>query len=91
MPINTVYIEIDHAGPVQFLNMEAPGQVNEQGQLPARGRGRRGGGGGVRVHGGGIGGRGRGARRHHAVPDEIRATIIDHVINHGLTINDGII
>lgn len=78
--------ELDHAGPVQFLNMEAPGQVNEQGQLPARGRGRgRRRGGGVRVRGGGIGGRGRGARRHHAVPDENRATIIDHVINHGLT------
>lgn len=73
-----VYIELDHAGPVQFLNMEAPGQVNEQGKLPPRGRG-------VRVSGGGIGGRGRRAQRHHAVPDEIRATIIDHVINHGLT------
>ena len=83
-----VYIELDHAGPVQFLNMESPGQVNEQGQLSARGRRR---GGGVRVRGGGIGGRGRGARKHHAVPDEIRATIIDHVISHGLTINDGII
>ncbi|RXN23239.1 hypothetical protein ROHU_023054 [Labeo rohita] len=34
---------------------------------------------------GGIGGRGRGARRHHDVPDEIRATLIDHVINHRLT------
>ncbi|KAL1260571.1 hypothetical protein QQF64_008398 [Cirrhinus molitorella] len=70
--------ELDHAGPVLFLNMEAPGQVNEQGQLPARGRGGRGGRGGVRVRGGGIGGRGRGARRHCAVPDEIRATVIDH-------------
>jgi len=43
--------------PVQFLNMEAPGQVNEQGQLPAKGGGggrrrRRGGG---RVHDGGNG------------------------------------
>ncbi|KAK0131121.1 hypothetical protein N1851_034196 [Merluccius polli] len=70
--------------------MEAPGQVNEQGQLPAQGRGGRkrgggGGGGGGGVHGGRIGGRGRGARRHHAVPDEIRATLIDHVINHRLT------
>lgn len=45
-----------------------------------RGEGR---GGGVRVRGGGIAG--RGVRRHHIVPDEIRATIIDHVINHGLT------
>ena len=77
-----VYIELDHAGPVQFLNMESPGQVNEQWQLSARGRRR---GGGVRVCGGGIGERGRGARRHHAVPDEIWVTIIDHVINHGLT------
>ena len=33
-------------GPVQFLNMEVPGQVSEQGQLPAGGRRRRGGGGG---------------------------------------------
>ncbi|XP_035517555.1 receptor-type tyrosine-protein phosphatase gamma-like [Morone saxatilis] len=64
--------------------MEPTGQVNEQGQLPARGRGRRRGG-GVRVRGGRTGGRGRGARRHHAVPDEIRATLIDHVINHRLT------
>ena len=69
--------------------MESPGQVNEQWQLSARGKRR--GGGGVRVCGGGIGGRDQGARRHHAVLDEIRATIIDHVINHGLTINDGII
>ena len=61
--------ELDHAGPVQFLNMEAPGQVNEQGQLPARGRGRgRRRGGVVRVRGGGIGGRGRGARRHNYRP-----------------------
>ena len=67
--------------------MEAPGQVNEQGQLTARGRGRRRRrGGAVRVRGGGIvGGRGRGARRQHAVPDEIRATLTDHVINHHLT------
>ena len=70
-------------GLVQFVNMEAPGQVARQGQLPARGRGRRGG--GIRVRGGRIGGRGRGARRHHAVPDESRATLIDHVINHRLT------
>ncbi|KAI2658772.1 Glutamyl-tRNA(Gln) amidotransferase subunit B, mitochondrial [Labeo rohita] len=63
--------------------MEAPRQVQQQ--LPARGRGGRGRGrGGVRMHGG-IGGRGRGARRHHDVPDEIRATLIDHVINHRLT------
>lgn len=67
--------------------MEEPGQVNnEQGQLPARGRGR-----GVRTRGGvvrgrqQIRGRGRRVQRHRAVPDEIRATIVDHVINHGLT------
>lgn len=55
---------LDHAGPVRFLNMEAPGL------LPAWGRGAGGGGrrgGGVRVRGGGKGGRGRGARRHHAL------------------------
>jgi len=48
--------ELGHAGPVQFLNMEAPGQVNEQGQLrlAALGERRR----GVLVCGGG---RGRGA------------------------------
>ena len=63
--------------------MEAHYQVNEQGQMPARGRGRRGG--GVKMHGGRIGGRGQGARRYHAVPDEIQATLIDHVINHRLT------
>ena len=66
--------------------MEAPGQVNEQGQLPARGRGRRGG--GVRVCGDRIGGRGRGAHRHHAVLYEIRATLTDHVINHRLTMTE---
>lgn len=37
------------------------------------------------MRGSGVGGRGRGARRHHAVQDEIRATLVDHVINHGLT------
>ena len=70
-------------GPVQFMNMEAPGQVNKQGQLPAGGRRRRGEGGGgggggrVRVCCGRIGGRGRAAGRHHAVLDEIRATLIE--------------
>ncbi|XP_060756558.1 uncharacterized protein LOC132867586 [Neoarius graeffei] len=65
------------------MNMEEP----QQGQLPAGGRGRgrdgggrRGRGRGVRMRGGGVGGRGRGVRRHHTVPDEIRATIIDHVV-----------
>ncbi|XP_053337077.1 uncharacterized protein LOC128509381 isoform X1 [Clarias gariepinus] len=76
---------IDRAWPgasfICSVNMEAPRQVQQQ--LPARGRGgrRRG---GVRMRGG-IGGRGRGARRHYDVPDEIRATLIDHVINHRLT------
>ena len=51
------------------MNMEAPGQVNKQGQLPVRGRGGRR---GARVRGGGVGGRGRGGRRQQAVPDEIR-------------------
>ena len=69
-------------GPVQFLNMEASGQVNDQGQLPAWGRGRRE---GVKVRGGRVGWRGRGKQKHHAVPDEIRATLKDHVINHRLT------
>ena len=37
------------------------------------------------MRGGRIGGRGQGARRLHAVPDEIQATLIDHVNNHRLT------
>ena len=37
------------------------------------------------VRGGGAGGRGRGGRRQQAVPDEIRATLVDHVVNHGFT------
>ena len=65
------------------MNLEAPGQGNNQEQLPARGRGGRRG--GARVRGGGAGGRGRGGRWHHAVPDAIRATLVDHVVNHGLT------
>lgn len=35
--------------------------------------------------GGGIGGRGQGTQRRHAVQNEYRGTIIDHVINHSLT------
>ena len=63
------------------MNLEAPGQGNNQGQLPARGRrGKE-----ARVRGGGEGGRGRGGRRQQFVPDEIRATLLDHVVNHGLT------
>ncbi len=45
---------------------------------PRRGQGR-----GVRMHGGGIP---RAART--VVSDEIRATIIDHVINHGLSLRE---
>ncbi len=62
---------------------EHPG--NDQCQQP---RGRR----GVRMHGGrvqrqnrGRGRRGQGQRR---IPDEIRATILDHVVNH-LTMTEG--
>ncbi len=65
---------------LQILMMdEHPG--NDQGQQQ---RGRR----GVRMHGGrvqrqnrGRGRRGQGQRR---ISDEIRATIVDHVVNHGL-------
>ncbi len=42
----------------------------------ARGRGRGGGGGGRRGH----------ARTH--ISDDIRATLVDHVINHGLTMRE---
>lgn len=41
--------------------------------------------------GGGVGGRrGRGQRREgrRAISDEIRATLVDHVINHGLTMRE---
>ncbi len=44
---------------------------------------------GVRVRGGrGRGqnrGRGRRGQVNRRIPDEIRATIVDHVVNHGLT------
>ncbi|KAL1276889.1 hypothetical protein QQF64_023562 [Cirrhinus molitorella] len=64
--------------------MDRQGQANGQGEVLPQGRGgRRRRRGGLRMRGGGIGGRGRGAGRHCAVPNEIRATIIDHVINHG--------
>ncbi|KAJ8272950.1 hypothetical protein GJAV_G00095410 [Gymnothorax javanicus] len=53
-------------------------------QLERRRRGR-----GVRLHGGGVGrqnrGRCRRGRGHMRVPDEIRATLVDHVLNHGHT------
>ncbi len=54
---------------LQYLTME--GQGIGRGQQPER-RGR-----GVRLRGGGAG--------HMRVPDEIRATLVDHVLNHGLT------
>ncbi len=66
---------------LQILTVDARPE-NDQGQQP---RGRR----GVRMHGGmvhrqnrGRGRRGQGQRR---ISDEIRATIVDHVVNHGLT------
>ncbi len=49
-----------------------------------RGRGRAR---GVRVRGGGRGGRGRG-RPRTVISDEIRATLVDHVVNHGLTMRE---
>ncbi len=53
----------------------------KQGQQP--GRRRR----GVRLRGGRVGrqNRGRGRRGQGHVPEEIRVTIVDHVLNHGLT------
>lgn len=67
-----------------YVKMEQEAGVN-------RGRAR-----GVRVRGGGAGGRGahrgrvgrgrgRGRNRRMNVPNEIRATIVDHVVNHGLS------
>lgn len=44
---------------------------------------------GVRVRGGGGRGRGRGRGRPRTViSDEIRATLVDHVVNHGLTMRE---
>lgn len=38
---------------------------------------------------GGRGGHGRGRRRQRTViSDEIRATVVDHVVNHGLTMRE---
>jgi len=60
---------------------------NPELQQPARGRaiGRR-----VRIRGGGRGrnNRGRGGNRRVRISDEIRATLVDHVINHGLTMEE---
>lgn len=53
--------------------------------IEIRGRAR-----GVRMRGGGRGGRGgRGQGRMRAIiSDEIRATLVDHVVNHGLTMRE---
>ncbi len=42
---------------------------------------------GVRVRGGGRGERGRG-RPRTVISDEIRATLVDRVVNHGLTMRE---
>ena len=42
---------------------------------------------GVRVTGGGGGGRGR-SRRRAIISDEIRATVVNHMVNHGLTMQE---
>ena len=59
-----------------FPIMDGPG--NEQGQQPRGGRR------GARMRGGRQN-RGRGRRGHRRISDDIRATIVDHVVNHGLT------
>lgn len=58
------------------------GRGQQRGQIQRRRVGR----GGV----GGRGRRGRGQRREgrRAISDEIRATLVDHVINHGLTMRE---
>ena len=53
-----------------------------EGQGIGRGQQRRGRGG--RLRGRGVGRHNRGRGRMN-IPDEIRATLVDHVINHGLT------
>ena len=61
---------------------------NSEQQLHARGREIRR---CVRMRGGGVRGRhnrGRGRRQRIRVPDEIRATIVAHVINHSLTMEE---
>ena len=59
-----------------FPIMDGPG--NEQGQQPRGGRR------GARMCGGRQN-RGRGRRGHRSISDDIRAPIVDHVVNHGLT------
>lgn len=54
-------------------------------------RGRGGRGGRVRVRGGGRGGRVQGQRRARpriVISDQIRATVIDHVLVHGMTMRE---
>ncbi len=58
---------------LQILTMDEH-SGNDQGQQP---RGRR----GVRMHGG----RGRRGQGQRCISDEIRATVVDHAVNHGLT------
>ncbi len=70
---------------LQILTMiEHP--ENDQGQQT---RGRR----GVRMHGGSVQrqnrGRGRRGQGQRCISDEIRATIVDHAVNHGLTMAEG--
>ncbi len=68
--------------------MEGAGRVRIRG---GRGRGR---GGEVRgrgqgeARGGRGGGRGRVRRVRNIITDDIRATIVDHVINHGMTLRE---
>ncbi len=56
---------------------------NDQGQHP---RGRR----GVMMHGGRVQRQNRGrGQGHRRISDEVRATIVDHVVYHGLTMAEG--
>ncbi len=69
--------------------MEGVGRVRRVRIRGGRGRGRGGevrgrGQGGARGGGRG-GGRGRVRRVRNIITDDIRATIVDHVINHGMT------
>ena len=82
---------------MMFLETETEKTVmSGQGRVRARGLGR--GAGAVRgaMRGAGPGrragprrGQGRGIRLRGGASDEIRATIIDHVINHGLSPREG--
>ncbi len=71
--------------------MEGAGRVRRVRIRGGRGRGRGGevrgrGQGGAR--GGQGGGRGRVRRVRNRITDDIRATIVDHVINHGMTLRE---